>query len=126
MCVPPSCVSPLAPSSGLAKMPLAALTARPRSKLLVLIIAEQFRSDYLDLFGNFFVAGGFRRLMEEGSYFPDCQIASSTFTSGGLATVATGAYPQVHGIVADSWYDRQAGKAVSASLHGLERSEERR
>jgi len=101
-------------------MPLAALTTRPRSKLLVLIIAEQFRSDYLDLLGNFFGAGGFRRLMDEGSYFPDCQIASTTFTSGGLATAAAGAYPQVHGIVADSWYDRQAGKTVSASLHGLE------
>ncbi len=58
--------------------------------------------------------------MEEGSYFPDCQIASSTFTSGGLATIAAGAYPQVHGIVADSWYDRRAGKTVSASLEGME------
>src|SRR5712692_2628845 len=109
-----------AAASGLASLPFRAFAVRPRTKLLVLLIAEQFHSDYLDLWGNFFVVGGFRRLMEEGSYFPDCQIASSTFTSGGLATIAAGTYPQVHGIVADSWYDRRAGKTVSASLEGME------
>jgi hypothetical protein len=86
----------------------------------VLLIAEEFRSDYLDLFGNFLGAGGFRRLMEDGAYFPECQMAATTFTSGGLATVSTGAYPQLHGIVADSWYDRAARKAVRAAPDALQ------
>src|SRR4026208_340041 len=77
---------------------------RPRPKLIVLLIAEQFRSDYLDLLGNFLANGGFRRLTAQGAFFPQCQMVSTTFTSGGLATLSTGAYPQVHGIVADSWY----------------------
>src|ERR1700691_3904239 len=98
--------------AGLAGFPRTALAARPRPKLVVLLIAEQYRSDYLELFGNFLCPGGFRRLMEDGAYFPECQMAASTFTSGGLATVSTGSYPQVHGIVADSWYDRVARKPV--------------
>jgi hypothetical protein len=84
------------------------------------LIAEQFRSDYLDLFSNFLVPGGFRRLIEDGAYFPECQMAASTFTSGGLATVSTGAYPQVHGIVADSWYDRVTRQPVSAAPEALQ------
>jgi predicted AlkP superfamily pyrophosphatase or phosphodiesterase len=86
----------------------------------VLLVAEQFRSDYLDLFSNFLSPGGFRRLMEEGAYFPECQMAATTFTSGSLATVSTGAYPQMHGIVADSWYDRTARKPVSAAPEALQ------
>ncbi len=94
--------------------------ARPRPKLIVLLIAEQFRSDYLDLFGNFLGAGGLRRLMEDGAFFPECQIAATTFTSASLATVSTGAYPQLHGIVADAWYDRLTKKQVLARSEALQ------
>ena len=58
--------------------------------------------------------------MEEGAYFPECQMAATTFTSGGLATLSTGSYPQMHGIVADSWYDRAARKPVSAAPEALQ------
>jgi len=109
-------------AAGLANMASGRLSARPRPKLIILLIVEQFRSDYLDLLGNFLVNGGLRRLMDEGAYFPECQMAASTFTSGGLATVSTGSYPQVHGIVADSWYDRSLKKPVSASIDALEGS----
>ncbi len=107
-------------SLGLTGFPLGLRAARPRPKLIVLLIAEEFRSDYLDLFSNFLVPGGFRRLMEDGAYFPGCQMASSTFTSGGLATLFTGAYPQLHGIVADTWYDRTARKPVPATPQSLQ------
>lgn len=107
-------------SLGLAGLPIRLRAARPRPKLIVLLIAEQFRSDYLDLFSNFLVPGGFRRLMDDGAYFPGCQMAASTFTSGGLATLSTGAYPQLHGIVADTWYDRTARKPVPATPQALQ------
>src|SRR6202171_1208975 len=106
--------------TGLAGIQTCLLQAQPRPKLIVLLISEQFRSDYLDLYSNFLSPGGFRRLTGEGSYFPECQMAASTFTSGGLATIATGAYPQVHGIVADAWYDRSTKKPVAASPQALE------
>jgi hypothetical protein len=98
----------------------ASLAARSRPKLIVVLIAEEFRSDYLDLFGNFLGAGGLRRLMEDGAFFPECQIAATTFTATSLATISTGAYPQLHGIVADAWYDRATRKAVLAKPEALE------
>ena len=64
--------------------------------------------------------GGFRRLMEEGIYYPDCRLTASGFTASGLATLATGAYPQLHGIIADQWFDRQAGAPVRARAEMLE------
>src|SRR5579862_1192648 len=97
-----------------------AFAAGPKPRLISLVISEQFRTDYIDRFGNFFVAGGFRRLRQEGSYFQDCQMAASTFTCSGLATLATGAYPELHGIVADTWYDRKEHKPVLASLEKLQ------
>jgi predicted AlkP superfamily pyrophosphatase or phosphodiesterase len=93
-----------------------ALALAPRPRLLILLIAGQFRTDYLDSHAGVFGSGGFRRLTETGSYFPDCRIESSTFTASGLATIATGAYPNVHGIVADRWYDRAAHAAVPKDL----------
>src|SRR5262249_28653132 len=87
----------------------------PRPKLCVLLVAEQFRSDYLSQFAGLFGPGGFRRLMEEGAFLPDCRMASSSFSASGLATIATGAYPEAHGIVAESWYDAASKKVVPAS-----------
>src|SRR5262249_54235537 len=101
----------LAGSLGAAR--LAAVPTRP--KLCVLLVAEQFRSDYLSQFAGLLGTGGFRRLMEEGAFLPDCRMASSSFSASGLATIATGAYPEAHGIVAESWYDAASKKVVPAS-----------
>jgi hypothetical protein len=92
---------------------------RTRPKLFVLLIAEQFRQVYLERSARLLVAGGFKRLMEEGIYYPDCRLAASSFTAGGLATLATGAYPQLHGIVADHWYDRKLGGPATARAEHL-------
>src|SRR6266545_749089 len=93
---------------------------RSRPKLLLVLVAEQFRTDYLDRSQAYFSAGGFRRLLGEGAFLPDCRYLSSTFTGTGLATLMTGSWPQVHGIVADRWFDSRAGKIVPASLDMLQ------
>src|SRR4029079_14692521 len=80
---------------------------------------EACRSDYLERNRPFFGNSGLLRLMDEGCYFPDCRIAYSTFTSTGLATLATGAWPQLHGIVADPWYHPAARQLVKAGPEGL-------
>ncbi|MBV9504980.1 MAG: alkaline phosphatase family protein [Acidobacteriia bacterium] len=103
---------------------LAGLAARavalpPRPKLLVLLILEQLRPDYLDNIWPQTGTGGLRRLVDGGAYFPDCRHSASTFTASTLATLATGAWPAQHGIVADSWYDRRAKKPVRASDEDL-------
>jgi hypothetical protein len=96
---------------------LMALPARP--KLLVLVIVEQFRPDYLDFAASSLASGGFRRLLDKGAFFPDCRHLASTFPASSIATLATGAWPAQHGIAADSWYDRSIRKAVPASDEAL-------
>lgn len=93
-----------------------ALTAPPN--LFIFLIANQFRRVYLDR-NRQLQPGGLRRLMEQGKYFPDCRFSCSTFTSSGLATLATGAWPQLHGIVADRWYDRKSRNIVQAGPERL-------
>ena len=90
--------------------------ARSRPKALIVFVAAQFRSDYLDRFADGFSGAGFRRLMDEGAFFPDCQMACASFTSSGLATISAGCYPQNHGIAADFWYDR-AARAPAPATH---------
>lgn len=63
--------------------------------------------------------GGFRKILERGAFFPDCRHFASGFTSTGLATLTTGAWPAQHGIVADSWYEHAPKSRVAASDEGL-------
>ena len=90
-----------------------------RPKLTVLVILEQLRADAIDSAASQLTAGGLRRLMEKGAWFPDCRHLSSTFSACGIANLATGAWPSQHGIVADSWYDREARRPVAASDEAL-------
>src|SRR4030095_15059627 len=87
----------------------------PRPQLVVLVILEQTRPDYVDAARPLFSTGGFRKLLEKGTYFPDCRHNASTFPASTLATLATGAWPAQHGVVADRWYDRAIRRVVSAS-----------
>src|SRR5579871_3694202 len=87
---------------------------RPRPKLFVFLIAEQFRPIYLDRVATQLTTGGFRELTARGVYYPNCHMDASGFTAAGLATLATGAYPNLHGIVADQWYDRRTRTVIKA------------
>jgi len=93
---------------------------RPRPKLFVFLIADQFRQLYLGRIGNLLIQGGFRELMNRGIYYPNCRLDASGFTASGLATLATGAYPDQHGIVADQWYDRRTHALVKPRAELLE------
>ncbi len=95
-------------------------TATPRPadspaapRLLVLLVFDQMRADYLIRWRDQFVAGGFRRLMEEGSWFQNCHYPYADTTTGpGHASLATGCLPAEHGIVMNDWYDRARAKVV--------------
>jgi len=100
------------------QLSLAAATAAyalpPRPKLMVLLVAEHFRTGYFDSHATSFSPGGFKRLLNGGAYFPNCFQESVTFTANSLATIATGAYPSTHGIVAGRWYDAIKHSIASA------------
>jgi hypothetical protein len=98
----------------------ALLGATPRPKLLVIVLLEQFRTDYFEIVRSQLASGGFRRLFEKGTFFPNCLNEASTFSSTGIATLATGTWPAQHGIVADLWYDRGSKRALSPSDEDLQ------
>ncbi|WP_017733719.1 alkaline phosphatase PafA [Nafulsella turpanensis] len=76
-------------------------------KLVVGIVIDQFRPDYLSRFADQFSEGGFKRLMKEGFYNRNTHYNYvPTYTGPGHASVYTGTTPAVHGIVGNSWYNR--------------------
>jgi hypothetical protein len=91
----------------------------PKPKLLVLVVLEQMRQDHWDSVADQFSTGGLRHILSKGAHFPDCRHLASTFSTSTIATLATGAWPAQHGIVADSWYDRAVRGPVGASHEAL-------
>ena len=92
----------------------AGMAAAPR--LVVALLLDQYRDDYLDRFRPVFGRHGFRRLIDGGARFRDCTIPySSTWTSPGHATWLSGATPAVHGVVGNAWFDRASGRAVDST-----------
>ncbi|NOT60285.1 MAG: alkaline phosphatase family protein, partial [Acidobacteria bacterium] len=88
--------------------------ARPR--LVVSIVIDQFRHDYLQRFGDQFGEGGFKRFLNQGAVFANANyIHSPTVTACGHATVLSGATPALTGIIANEWYDRELGKNISSA-----------
>ena len=77
------------------------------------------RQEYWDSAANQFGADGLQQILSKGAHFPDCRHLASTFSASTLATLATGAWPAQHGIVADSWYDRAAQNTIPASQEAL-------
>jgi predicted AlkP superfamily pyrophosphatase or phosphodiesterase len=83
-------------------------------RLAVLIVFDQLRGDYLQRWHTLFEDGGFHRLEAEGAWFQNCHYPYAlTMTGPGHASVATGCSPNKHGIIANDWYDRRAGKSVN-------------
>ena len=84
-------------------------------KLIVVIVIDQFRGDYLERYRDAFGPGGFRVFMERGAYFTDCNYDyANTRTAPGHATLFTGSYTSGHGIVANEWWDPEKKKRVSS------------
>ena len=89
---------------------------RPKKVRLVLgIVIDQFRYDYLTRFEDLFAQGGFRRLLLEGAVFTNSNYAYvPTVTACGHATFMSGSMPALHGIVGNEWFDRETGKTITS------------
>ncbi len=87
--------------------------ARPR--LILLIVVDQFRYDYLTRFGDMFTSRGIGRLMRDGASWTDANFDSvPTTTAPGHAVFMTGAWPSQTGIIANEWYEPDTGKKVKS------------
>ena len=86
-----------------------------RPKLVVVIVIDQFRGDYLERYRDQFGDSGFRFLLDHGAYFPNCNYNyANTRTAPGHSTLFTGAYSTGHGIAANEWWDPKKKKMVTS------------
>ena len=87
-----------------------------KPKLIVQLVVSQMRFDYLNRYWDKFGNNGFKVLVNEGTY---CRNARYNYlltqAYPGLATIATGANPSVHGIISDKWFNRNTGNLVEAT-----------
>jgi arylsulfatase A-like enzyme len=84
--------------------PAQAYVGKP--KLIVVVVIDQFRGDYLERDRAEFKGRGFRLFMDQGAYFTDCYYDyANTKTAPGHATIGTGAYTDGHGIETNEWWD---------------------
>ena len=89
-------------SLGTATPPLAAT----RPSLVVVIVVDQMRRDYVEDYGSHWTKG-LRRLLDEGAWYPNAAYPYlTTLTCAGHATIATGTLPATHGIINNTWWDR--------------------
>ncbi len=80
-------------------------------KLVVIVVIDQFRADYLQRYRSEFKGRGFRLFLDKGAYFPDCYYGyANTKTAPGHATLGTGAYSDGHGISSNEWWDLARNK----------------
>src|ERR1700741_1558220 len=90
-------------------------TPAKRPKLVLLIVVDQFRYDYLERFGDLFGPNGFRRLMRDGASWTQSNYDHMpTYTAPGHGTMMTGAYPAESGIIGNEWLDRATGKRITS------------
>ncbi|MFN5423386.1 MAG: alkaline phosphatase PafA [bacterium] len=82
-------------------------------KLVVGMVVDQMRLDYIDRFQSRYGQNGFKRILREGfscenTFIPYAQ----TVTAAGHACVYTGSVPAINGIMGNDWYDRSKGRFV--------------
>lgn len=88
-----------------------AMATKP--KLVVNFVVGSLRTSDLERYKDNFTEGGFKRLMEGGTYYTEAYYDyQRTSTAAGLATIATGAQPSVHGVVGDKWWNYVDGTMV--------------
>src|SRR4051812_43954812 len=86
-----------------------------RPKLVVIVVIDQFRGDYLERYRDRWGEGGFRLFLDHGANFSDCNYDyANTRTAPGHATLLTGAYSNGHGILANEWWDPEKKRRVSS------------
>lgn len=92
---------------------LPAHAARPKIQLVLQITVDQLRGDFVERFGDRFGKDGFRYFLDDGAYYANAHYThANTETAPGHATLATGATPSRHGIVANDWIDVNTGAFV--------------
>lgn len=84
-----------------------------KPKLVVGIVVDQMRYDYLDKFWDKYEEGGFKRIINNGFNFKNNHYNyAPTYTGPGHTSVWTGTSPMNHGIIGNDWFDKFTGEMV--------------
>ncbi len=91
-----------------------AICANPSPpKLIVQLVVDQLRGDLINQYQAKFSPDGFNYLLLHGlDYHNAHHPHANTVTCTGHATIATGSYPALHGIINNGWYDRKAKRII--------------
>lgn len=107
------CATVLASTAAMSVARAADVERTPR--LVVLLIVDQMRGDYIDRFDAQWTQG-LHRLVTQGAWFRQAQYPyADTFTCPGHASVSTGSIPAVHGIILNEWWDRESQSQVTCT-----------
>ena len=86
-------------------------TAVAKPSLIVLLVVDQMRADYLER-GQPQFTSGLKRLTTGGAWFKNAAYPYlNTITCAGHSTIGTGALPYRHGMVLNQWWDRSTGRS---------------
>ncbi len=111
------CLTPVAILAGVLGCFRATPPGAPkRVKLVVVVVFDQMRGDYVEKWRPLFGPGGFRRLQSEGVWFANCNYPYSTTETGpGHASILSGCSAEKHGIISNEWYDRSGEDVYCAT-----------
>ncbi len=95
------------------------LPAAEPIRLVVPILVDQLRYDYLERFYDHFGEGGFKRLLAGGAFLTQAHYDyCPTVTGPGHASFLSGSPPSINGIIANDWFDRASGKPINCVQDG--------
>jgi predicted AlkP superfamily pyrophosphatase or phosphodiesterase len=97
----------------LATAPVLKAQSTSKPKLVIGMMVDQMRWDFLYKYSDRYSQGGFKRLLREGFSCENAMIDyTPSYTAAGHAAVYTGSVPSLNGIPGNNWYDRGSGKTV--------------
>ena len=80
-------------------------------KLVVILVVDQMRVNYLTWYAANY-SSGLARLIREGAWFTEAAYPYlNTITCAGHSTIGTGSFPYRHGMILNNWYDPKTGKS---------------
>lgn len=88
-------------------------TKSSKPKLIVGIVVDQMRQDYIYRYWDKYGNGGFKKIIQEGYFYKNAHFNYvPTYTGPGHASIYSGTTPSVHGIIANDWFDKSTGKVM--------------
>ncbi len=89
------------------------ISAQEKPTLVVGIVVDQMRMDYIYRYWEKFSENGFKRMIRDGFLCKNAHINyAGTYTAPGHASIYSGSTPMTHGIIGNDWFDKKENQMV--------------